>query len=406
MKVFALGGYGKVGFPAIKLLAQCDLVTEIAIAGRNPERAEKAAAEAGEKATAVRADGTNEQELTSLLAGYDIIMNAAYDGTVLPAIRAAIHTGAHYCDANGVNEQALQMTSEARGAGITAIICNGIHPSISNLMGVHAARQLDEVEQLQLWDASVYNFQKGVELTPGQWLEDSRQSLIVVHGYRSYIAWMLQMLQRDGIRTVLDFQDGQWVEVNAVKSGLEVPQSQGGTITLYPYFSANPLFGSLPRGLSNISPVEMFFSPFPPQLHDVLRKQALRVLEENIDADAATNAFYDTVESDPQRWLSLPDNYVPIPKLWARAVGRKDGHPARHSCWFTTPIWNAGGWFLTSVALTVAVRKILRGEILKRGVMHAETAFDPQSFFDETASLIPDLLPDGKLIEEAFEQLA
>ena len=66
MKVFALGGYGKVGFPAIKLLAQCDLVTEIAIAGRNPERAEKAAAEAGEKATAVHADGTNEQELTSL----------------------------------------------------------------------------------------------------------------------------------------------------------------------------------------------------------------------------------------------------------------------------------------------------------------------------------------------------
>jgi saccharopine dehydrogenase-like NADP-dependent oxidoreductase len=48
MKVFALGGYGKTGFPAIKLLAQSDLVTEIAIAGRSLERAEKAATEIGE----------------------------------------------------------------------------------------------------------------------------------------------------------------------------------------------------------------------------------------------------------------------------------------------------------------------------------------------------------------------
>ena len=49
MKVLALGGYGKVGLPAIKLLAQSDLVTEIAVAGRNMERAEKAAAEIGSK---------------------------------------------------------------------------------------------------------------------------------------------------------------------------------------------------------------------------------------------------------------------------------------------------------------------------------------------------------------------
>ena len=69
MKVFALGGYGKVGFPAIKLLAQSDLVTEIAIVGRNLQRAEKAATEVGEKAIAVHADGTDEQEQTALLAG-------------------------------------------------------------------------------------------------------------------------------------------------------------------------------------------------------------------------------------------------------------------------------------------------------------------------------------------------
>ena len=49
--------------------------------------------------------------------------------------------------------------------------------------------------------------------------------------------------------------------------------------------------------------------------------------------------------------------------------------------------------------------KILRGEVKGRGVMLAEKAFEPQSFFDEVATLIPDPLPNGKLIGESFELL-
>ena len=68
-------------------------------------------------------------------------------------------------------------------------------------------------------------------------------------------------------------------------------------------------------------------------------------------------------------------------------------------------MWDVGGYFLTSVALAVAVRKILRGEIRERGVMTAEKAFEPQSFFDEVVALLPDPPPDGKLIDESFEWL-
>jgi len=127
MKVFALGGYGKTGLPAIKLLVESDLVTEIAIAGRNLERAEKVAAEIGEKALAVQVDGTDEQELTSLLAGYDFIVNAATNDAVLPSIRAAIHNGAHYCDMAwaGVLEQAGKLGPEADAANITVVIATG-----------------------------------------------------------------------------------------------------------------------------------------------------------------------------------------------------------------------------------------------------------------------------------------
>jgi hypothetical protein len=272
-------------------------------------------------------------------------------------------------------------------------------------MGVHVARRLEEVEQLQLGFADIYNFQSGRELTPRQWLKDPEESLAALHGCRPFIAWILQIMQKNGIRTVLDYQDGRWVEMDPIRGGLEVPLTQGGTITSYPYASIDPIFGGLPRDLSSVSPGEVYFSPLPPQLHDLLREHALRVLEGNIDSDIATNSFYDTVESDPHHWLTLPDDFVPIPKMWVRAVGRKEGRAARCSCWFTAHMWNVGGWFLTSVALAVAVGKILRGEIRERGVMTAETAFEPLSFFDEVVALLPEPPPDGKLIGESFKWL-
>jgi len=404
MKVFALGGYGKVGFPAIKLLAQSDLVTEIAIVGRNLQRAEKAATEIGEKAIAVHADGTDEQELTLLLAGYDIIVNAATSKAVLPAIRAATRTGTHYCDVDFV-EQVLQLAAEAEAAGITSVVANGVSPCISNLMGVHVARQLEEVEQLQLGRADMYNFQSGRELTPRQWLEEPRQSLAALHEFRPFIAMALRITQKNGIRTVCIYHDGRWGETDPVRSGLDVPLTQGGTVTSHPYFSGDLLFPSLPRDLSTVPPMEVWFSPFPPQLHELLREQALRVLEGNIDSDTAVSSFYDTIESDPHHWLTLPEDFVPTPKMWVRAVGRKEGRAARCSCWLTAPMWNVGGYFLTSVALAVAVRKILRGEIQKRGVMTAEKAFEPLSFFDEVVAVLPEPPPDGRLIGESFEWL-
>jgi len=407
MKVFVLGGYGKTGFPAIKLLAQSDLVTKIAIAGRSLELAEKAATEIGEMATAVHADGTDEQKLASLLTDYDLIINAATNDAVLPAIRAAIHTATHYCDMSwGVaGEQALQLTSEAKVSGITSILATGVSPCISNLMGVHASRQLEEVEQLHLGRADIYNFQTGKELTPRQWFEDPKESLTVLYEFRPFFVWMLQKVQENGMRTVHCYQDGRWEETDPVRSGVKVPITQGGISTLYPYASSGLLFDELPRDLSNVSPVVMQFSPFPPQLHELLRELALGVVGGDIDSDTTMNSFYDTVESDPGRWLTHQDDFIPVPKMWVRALGWKEGYAARYSCWFTAPMWNVGGYFLTSVALAVAVLKILRGEIEERGVMTAENAFEPLPFLDEVASLLSESLPNGKMIGETFEWL-
>ncbi|MCK5635527.1 MAG: saccharopine dehydrogenase NADP-binding domain-containing protein, partial [Anaerolineales bacterium] len=196
MKVFVLGGYGAVGLPAAELLVKCDLVSEIALAGRSLERAQQTAAEIGDKAIAVQVDGADEEQLASLVAGYDIIVNAASNPIALPALQAAVRAGAHYCDVGWGQDFIAQMTessADARNAGITAVICTGVSPCITNLMGVHAADQLGVTEQLQSGRAWV--FQGARSLTPQQWSENSSENLALMHEFKGFLDWMLQVAQ-------------------------------------------------------------------------------------------------------------------------------------------------------------------------------------------------------------------
>jgi hypothetical protein len=281
----------------------------------------------------------------------------------------------------------------------------GISPCITNLMGVHAASQLIDVEQLQVGRAEIFNFSSGRELPPRQWLEDPQESLVELLEYKSFLACTLQMLQQHGSSKIRAYHDGLWDDIDPIKSGLEVPLAQGNTTTGYPYFSGNDSWGMLPRDLARLSPAEVWFSPLPPQLDSLLREQSLRILEGKVDSDTAVNTFYESVESDPHHWLTLPEDFVPIAKIWVRAVGHKDGRAAQHACWFTAPMWDVNGYFLTSVALVASVFKILRGEVQAQGIMLAEKAFEPQSFFEEVVALLPKPLPDGKLINESFKWL-
>jgi hypothetical protein len=410
MKVFVLGGYGAVGLTCAELLVEIELVSEIALAGRSVERAKQAAAKIGDKARAVQVDGADEKHLASLVAGYDIIVNTASNKVALPALRAAIRAGAHYCDVGFGRDfiaQMLEPAAEARDAGITAIICNGNAPSITNLMGVHAADQLGETEQLQGGMSLVVEFGgSGRVLSPQQWLENPKESLAVLQEFRPFLGWILKVTQQNKSRTVRVYHDSGWADQDPLTSGLQVPLSQGGTVTAYPYGSYDPIGGSLPDDLSRARPVQVWFSPFPPQLHDLFRKHALRVTAAYVDPVTAVNSFYETVETDPDRWLTVTEEFIAYPFQWVTAVGRKEKRAARYSCWMAPAMWIERNARLgNSAPLTAAVLRILRGEVREWGIMTAETAFKPLPFLNEVASLMPGPFPDGKLINGSFEWL-
>jgi len=125
-----------------------------------------------------------------------------------------------------------------------------------------------------------------------------------------------------------------------------------------------------------------------------------------IDPAAALTFFYETIENDPARWLAVANDFAAFSPDWVTALGSKGGRAARFNCWLAPELWNEqSAWFLTSAPLVVAVLRILSGETRERGVMTAEKAFEPLSFFDEVVALLPEPPPDGKLIGESFEWL-
>ena len=408
MKVFAVGGSGKVGIEAIKILAGSDLVTEIAVGGRDRARTEQAVAATSEKAVAVTLDATDEEQLTTAFMGYDLVLHAAWSNSILPTIRSALRAGAHYCDASTFGEfveQIRPLAAEVEAAGTTVIVATGIHPCISNLMGVHVARRLDLVEQLQLGCAFVYNSKNGCDLSPAQWQGDPQESLTVLQSFRPFFGMTLGMAQQSKNRSLYGYRDTEKIETDPVRNGVDAPTGRGGTAPAYPYLSVDPIFGSLPVDLSASTPVEMQFSPLPPQLHDLVRALALQVAGGEIDAEAATVSLFDTVESDPHRWLTTPKDWLPPAQMWTRAVGRKDGRAARSTCWLTPALWRTNVYYLSSAALAVAALKMLRGETPGSGVFTAEKAFDPKPFFDQLGQVVSDLLPDGEFVNESLEWL-
>ncbi len=137
---------------------------------------------------------------------------------------------------------------------------------------------------------------------------------------------VLQIVQEKGPRTVLDYQDGKWVDLDPIRCGLDVPLSHGGTIIAYPYLSSDPLFGSLCHvTLPECHRWRCYLVHSHPRFMTCSGSFLCVCSREISKPRLALALFIDTAESDPQRYLTLPDDFVPISKTWARRCGAQEG---------------------------------------------------------------------------------
>ncbi len=385
-----MGGAGTYGQQAARILASSDLVSRIVIAGRNVEKAKKAAKGIGDKATAIEADATDEGRVASLAADSDIVVNAAGPSfkVALPGLRAAIEAGVHYCDLNTEGpamEKALSFDGAAKASGVKALVGIGIFPGLSSLMMMHAAQQLDRVEELR------YCF-----FFPMIWGGDPKSVLAewrkTGHADASWQDIMRQVAGRAKV-----YRDRRWVYVDPLLDMVSVALPRGGEATAVPVGNVDPI--TLPRNLGGVRSVSVLASFFPPEVNKVYCEQGRRIARGEVDESGAAVSFYEHLAAQPKGWLGRPEDYEVGFETMVEAVGVKEDERRRYRCW---PI---GSWASTSGSLATAALKILRGEIRTPGVLTPVSCLDPLPFFKEVAQYAPEEPPGGKLLHEAFEVL-
>ena len=158
-KVIVLGGCGAVGSVAVKTLAAQDMFSQIVIGDWNIARAEALAKDLGPKVSAVKVNAENSESIKAAIKGCDIVLNCVgpFYKTVKTILSAVIELRINYvdiCDDVDVTIDILNMDSQAKAAGISAVIGMGNSPGISNLLGKFAAENLlDETDAINIYHA-------------------------------------------------------------------------------------------------------------------------------------------------------------------------------------------------------------------------------------------------------------
>ena len=160
MKILALGGSGGMGRFAVHSLIKHPQVESILVGDLNESAAKKFASTLSEKTSGIGIDVTDKEALERAMNGVDVVINTTgpFFKLAVPILEAAIETKTHYldiCDDWEPTEKMFLLNDKAKVAGITAIIGLGASPGITNMLGLIAMKELDQVSKVYTgWDMS------------------------------------------------------------------------------------------------------------------------------------------------------------------------------------------------------------------------------------------------------------
>lgn len=392
MKVLLLGGTGLFGRETAALLARENLVTEIGIASRHFEAAQRVATAIGDKACAVCVDIKDVKRLSAIAEDYHIIINAAgpTSAVQVPAIRAAIEAGAHYCDLGIVGrsaEKALHLDAQAQSRGVTAIIGTG-WLAITSMMAVHAKHQLGETFEVAVCLSFDVSSPESY-FSPEQSLARARATGHVDPSWED----PLEIARGP----VLTFRAGHWMRVEPYENPIDIVHPSGDKIVAYPVDSLDSI--TLPPSLPGVKTVSSLFSFIPPQLNELYLRQGRRIAAGETDPAGATLAFLEEAVANQEHWLSKPTGHPSGYMMWVVATGRKNGRQARYLCWPEFIL----DW--TNVPLIIVALRLIRGDVSMHGVLPPQSCFTLASFFEEASWYVSEKNRAKPLLNERLEWL-
>ena len=364
MKALVLGGAGAVCSETTRDLAKYSKFEKIVIAEYNTDAGNQLVESIGDpRLEVIFFDANNYDSMLKLFPDYDVVVNGLPWKYDLPVTKACVEVGVNGLDVSTEEDQ-WDYDAAAKEKDIVFIPGVGATPGITNAMAKHAADQMDEVDDIQIYFAAF----RCPAPAPG---------LLITFLWEFHPKTEGRVYYEDG--------EFHWVGPFEGLKNITFPGEIGEQEVCY---IPHPETRTMPKSLGarKVS-VRGCFPPHAMRLAKAMLESGLYSEEPIIVKGVETNAL----EIMHEILLTLPETKET--PLWAYGLvvdvyGKKDGKDIKIKHWSEHPPmdkWGGKAAYYKNIAipLSIGAQMIVRGDVDARGVVPPELALDPIIFFDE-----------------------
>ncbi|QIK58165.1 hypothetical protein G7059_10075 [Erysipelothrix sp. HDW6A] len=369
MKVLVLGGAGSMAMGGASYLMRYPDVSEIVLSDINIDKVTKVAEMLNSpKIKVMELDVLDRDMLIATAKEYDVVLNCVGPFTKfgVPILEAIIEAGVNYvdvCDDHDAAEDLLRLDQKAKDAGISALICMGTTPGISNVQARVVYDKLDSCDSIKIaW--AITN--PPADMIKGTYLEAAAEG-----GLMSDAAW--EHLIHVGTGRIPIWKEGRWDSIEALEHGewIEFDEPLGSAESYY-IGHAEPI--TLAKNLK----INDFCACLGSIMPEVMRK--LRQ-----EARGHKDALYPPIATDkkPFRGTDIWQDRGVWGGQAAIAEGLENGEHVRYTARVQMGVHDSAAYNNSGQA--IGVYMMGKGQITEKGVVAPETCIDPQPFFEELA---------------------
>jgi len=368
MNILVLGA-GRMGHGAVfDLIQNSPAVERVTVADFDLKKAEAVASAVGtSRVDARQIDASIYDDVVELMRGRDSVISCVNYWYNVALSKAAIETGANFCDLGGNNyivDEQLALDTEAKAAGINIIPDCGLAPGMVSILAMHGAAKFDSVEE--------------IHIRVGGLPQDPQPPL----NYQ--LVFSVEGLINEYIEVARVIRDGQIIEVESMTEiesltfddfpPLEAFETSGGTSTLPDTFlgkireldyktiryagHCEKFKTMMDLGLCSSDEIVVDFQKVKP------RKVFGELLQKHLPADGPD---YVLVRLD---FVGTKGGET---KLLCYDIVDKQDEATGMSAMMRT----------TAFPASIIAQMMARGDVLSRGATPQETAIDPEKFVTE-----------------------
>ncbi|HMQ51694.1 MAG TPA: saccharopine dehydrogenase NADP-binding domain-containing protein [Anaerolineae bacterium] len=383
MKLLILGGAGAMGAHASPELIASGRFDQIVIADVDLAKARQLAVIWGltpEAATAL--DAADEAALRRLMAGQPaVVVNALPKAFTLNVARAAMATAnLRVIDLSSLSPELRALEAEARAAGVTYVAGCGSSSGLTNMMAKHGARQMTEIESIEISFASF----RSIALSPAS-----------IHG----VFWEFGP---DSVRGYVAGGEYKQVELWAEAKEIEFPQPYG-RLTVYAVPHSEPRTLSRNLGARRV----IVRGTFTPKVMRLMRT----LVEYGFFAPGPVTINSTDLARRELIWQYLAQvpeaNQEPVwgYALHVEVTGLVSGQRLRRTLWTTHPSSEQPGWSGSDAWAKCVALPLVAGSLLLAEGNYTGTGIDAPEAFLPAMPFLTELETRGLRVHEEIEEL-